>query len=775
MYYRDLIYVGVDNVLQRQMYASAANGRPRLISLLSGGLLGVSQVLPAENILQNAERFKFDVVEPSINRWSSYFAKRHISSTPTLRSMTLGMIDLRLALAHNPTSLKSPLPTLSFLAGKKDIALFPDNALEIFRRLNVSPFDVELKYLFKSFVEADANLYQTTMNGIQTYCRRNYTRVNGTQIPLPSITEEELTIIAASYLGILIAYVLPLPTTPVDNYQMYWATNILPQVFALVDQFNERSVIDTKQIENIAKFIYIMRYQVIHTPHKIAEELVEIQLTDPWSNLPPVMLGLNRELVHELADDIEDILEDSMEKEQNPFEDRAIGYIPFYTDYGQMDQEIIDCIEEDMDRLYELQEHYAYRALNENEILSLESLHARYYHLVKPAHNLSLEDMQSPKYRGVTVSTEAIPLVLMGALIVAIGSAIALAVKALLSVFGIGKQVKQELSIAEQTDQFINATMKSIQLQVNAVNDIGQNLSEVIDQALTNWSAENKARNKEYVRRIISTVRRYNPGSKLPKTDDVYDAGMLFIITELNGPEKITANMFTRKDNKHVPQVSTLFETKQGVDKLSKATQVIFEDTFKAVDALVAISSRTVTGRIIDELGKSDSSPTLDEFNKITNELSIAPESNNEQFVDMLSTTGAVNQQTVYRITVDHAAEISDIFISAADKGKLYQKHLANAKTELERALKEVEEAVKSGKLDDKKAKLINTAFNNRTSTARKVIINAARSLNTLAKQEFTIIQFLKQYKYLITNIGHAVVSLRTALGEEAGVEIVDE
>lgn len=742
----------VDTLLKQGFYVSLPNNRARVQSLLAGAILGLGQTLPADNILSQKQRFFYDLVDPSLNRFTRNLANKNVTSTPTLRTMTHAMVSLRLAMAHNPTELGNPIESLAWLTAKHDVPLFKDATLDVFKKLNISPFDIEIKHLFKAFVEADGNLYQTTMNGIETYCRRSYTRVNGTQVPLPSITEEELAIIAGGYLGILVAYVLSIPVTPVDQLDVYWAKSILPEVYGLVDQFNERAIMDVAHIEKVAKAIYFTRYNAIHQPALIAHTAVYLLLTSATSTLPPALLeNMHESLRDQIADDSRDLIS-SFSAAQETHDSDSFSAIGFdRMDFIELDNKILESMEKDMNLMYALQDCYARGALSDSDVISLEQLHARYYNYTSKIPNVSLEDVRSGKYYGQTVSTEGVGLIIFGVVAAAITGAIFMAVEAIMRLFMGSKQVGEKINIVAETDKYIKNIFTQISEQANQFNDVFAEIGRELEEAIAEAVAKSQENATRQVRIILSAARRYNPQAKIPKTD-VVNEGVKWILQNLNTPDKITALMYTRSDNEHVPQVSKAFTGTSPFANLKKHTDQSFESTMLAAELLTEVGNESILSKIIGEFKNGDHSKTLSAMSAASKQLTEVSNSAIERAMGLIDDTTAVNQKSVWEFTYVNGTEISSLFKAIDVKAKTMAEHLKKVKTTQERALRVVEDAVKSGKIDDGKGKQINDVLRDRIKASREVLVKTSRMGGIILKQEMTIVRFSQDLKAVVDN-----------------------
>lgn len=763
----------IDTLLKQGFYVSLPNNRARVQSLLAGAILGLGQTLPADNILSQKQRFFYDLVDPALNRFTRNIANKQVTSTPSLRTMTHAMVSLRLALAHNPTELGNPIESLAWITAKYDVPLFKDSTLEVFKKLNISPFDIEIKHLFKAFVEADGNLYQTTMNGIETYCRRNHTRINGTQIPLPSITEEELSIIAAGYLGILVAYILTIPVTPVDQLDVYWAKSILPEVYGLVDQFNERAIMDVSHIEKVAKAIYFTRYNAIHQPSLIAHNAVYLLLTSTTSTLPPALLeNIHEALRDQIADDSRDLLKSFSAAQETQDTDSLRAPTADRMDFAELDNLILESMDKDMQQMYALQECYASGSLSDADVVSLEQLHARYYAYTSKVPNVSLEDVRSGKYYGQTVSTEGLGLIIFGVIVAAIASAILMTVETIKRLFSGSQQVGNKINIIAETDKYIKGMFMQISKQANQYNhlfaQIGREIEDTIEEAI----GQSQDTAPRQVRTILSAVRRYNPTAKIPKTEALTD-GVLWILQNLNSPEKITALMYTRSDNEHVPQVSKAFTGAGPFANLKKHTDQSFESTILAAELLTQAGNESLLSMIINEFKNGDYSKTLSGMAAASKQLSEVTTNAVERAVGLIEDTTAVNQKTIWEFTYVNGAEISSLFKAIDVKAKTMSAHLQKVKSTQERALNVVEDAVKSGKIDDGKGKQINDVLRDRIKVCREVMIKTSRMGSAILKQEMSIVRFSQDLKAVVDNSYRTQKFIANALNN--GVRFEDE
>lgn len=767
------LHESIDYLLRQGFYTSLPTNRARVQSLLAGAILGLGQTLPAENILRNKERFFYDLVDPALQRFTRQLSNKHITSTPTLRTMTHAMVDMRLALAHNPTLLNNPIESLSWITAKQEVPLFKDSTLEVFKKLNISPFDIEIKHLFKAFVEADGNLYQTTMDGIHAYHRRSFTRVNGTQIPLPSITEEELSIIAGGYLGILIAYILPIPVTPADKFDIHWVTQILPQVYSLVDQFNERAIMDVAHIEKVAKAIYFNRYSVVHAVPRIAHNLVYLLLTNTTTSLPPALLeGMNENLRDQIADDTRDVLEKAFTMVETDELDSLGVALPDRFDFVELDNAVLEAIDRDMALVHSLQDAYSRGALSESDVVSLEHLHARYYNYTATVPGISLEDVRGGRYHGLSVSTEGAGLIIFGALAAAITAAIMLAINAIMSLFTGTKQVSKNIDIVADTNKYINNMFTQINQQANRFSDAFAEYGKHFDEVIAALEEQETQIAKSMVVRLLNAVRRYNPQAKIPKLD-VFGEGLMWILQNMNTQDKITALLFTRGDNSQVPQVSKAFSEQSRYNTLLKHTNASMQGIYDTVDAMSDVADETIVNRIITELKSGDQSRTLTAFSAETKTFSENLAVHVNLATEIVNDTTAVNQTKVWELVSKDASVLKELFREVETRSDVATKFLKNLKTKQDRTLKIIEDAVKSGKIDDKKGKQINDVYRERVRVCRESLVKIARMGGALLKQEMIILRFSKDFKTLVTDVKNSLDFVTDKLNN--GVEFTDE
>jgi hypothetical protein len=74
------------------------------------------------------------------------------------------------------------------------------------------------------------------------------------------------TLMTTMALSRALAYVLPLPSSPVDNVQSYWLMNSNRLVADTLSAINERNVIDVAQIAETTYAIWCLRYKMVFEP-----------------------------------------------------------------------------------------------------------------------------------------------------------------------------------------------------------------------------------------------------------------------------------------------------------------------------------------------------------------------------------------------------------------------------------------------------------------------------------------------------------------------------
>lgn len=74
------------------------------------------------------------------------------------------------------------------------------------------------------------------------------------------------TLMTTMALSRALAYVLPLPSSPVDNVQSYWLMANNRMVADILSAINERNVIDVAQIAETTYAIWCLRYKMVYNP-----------------------------------------------------------------------------------------------------------------------------------------------------------------------------------------------------------------------------------------------------------------------------------------------------------------------------------------------------------------------------------------------------------------------------------------------------------------------------------------------------------------------------
>src|SRR5699024_6730361 len=108
-----------------------------------------------------------------------------------------------------------------------------------------------------------ANVYLTVKQGLHGVKAQEAT-LRGTKVPLLSISEDQLAAIVPSFLGIVLGYVLPLPSSEVDHIHAYTMAQHSSSLYQHVDSLNESTIIDTEQALKIATAIYKLRYRMVY-------------------------------------------------------------------------------------------------------------------------------------------------------------------------------------------------------------------------------------------------------------------------------------------------------------------------------------------------------------------------------------------------------------------------------------------------------------------------------------------------------------------------------
>lgn len=82
------------------------------------------------------------------------------------------------------------------------------------------------------------------------------------------VNEKDRSDLIALGIGRTLAFDLALPTSPVASVQVYFSQNHYPHIAAVVSEFNEYAIIDTRLACDMAFKFYKLRYELLHCPQQ---------------------------------------------------------------------------------------------------------------------------------------------------------------------------------------------------------------------------------------------------------------------------------------------------------------------------------------------------------------------------------------------------------------------------------------------------------------------------------------------------------------------------
>ena len=81
-----------------------------------------------------------------------------------------------------------------------------------YKRLDISPYSVDLKYAFTKYAEQPDNLYNVITQGLVALSYLKTVRVGNIEVPRSIPSTDELAILAMPLIAIALGYTIPLPT-----------------------------------------------------------------------------------------------------------------------------------------------------------------------------------------------------------------------------------------------------------------------------------------------------------------------------------------------------------------------------------------------------------------------------------------------------------------------------------------------------------------------------------------------------------------------------------
>lgn len=757
----------IQKTIKEGVYSSLPANRARTNSLLVGSLIGLGITLPVEAIADRLERFNYDVVDPSIIRTISTIANTATTVTPTVRSATHAMVKYRYAIAHAPLTLLNPIESLTWALAANKVHLFKDSALEIFKDLGLSPQSIDLRRLFSTFADTSANVYLTVKQGLHGVKAQEAT-LRGTKVPLLSISEDQLAAIVPSFLGIVLGYVLPLPSSEVDDIHAYTMAQHSSSLYQHVDSLNESTIIDTEQALKIATAIYKLRYRMVYAQDTVAHNAVYSQLTTGTSFIPAELIAhVNEHLRDQIADDVRDILVKSKEQEEglngaligNPDElyfcEAVDGQLEIPTGraptFGFYDSLIMDNIEKDMAEVYRLQGLYQDGIFNERDIIALESIHGRYYHLIpRNLEGVSIEQVRGElnKYRNCSISQEG-----AGALAMAAGVAALAAIATFIGlIFNWFSKSSRE---ADKLDREIKQGMIEIDERTKEIGRQSIAMTQNFDKMQGSFNRyKNMKTDKTPVddrfNRIAAAIKKYNPKSQCPTNAATDRAGMLkFFGANLLDPNKISAVMLTRSDNSEVPQIPRAFYKENTFKDLIAKISKFVDMNNDLLMMVPTLTDKAYIARIIKDL--KDDGPLLK--NRLKEQEGAQAELRvlTEGFtVTLTQDLGAVNTTDIMSLAAKGSFSEALQSVNIDEFLKEVKNAQAALKARTHEGLKAIDDAVKKGELDEKEAKKLSDYITQLLRITRSNLTTSTRYMGEYFRAYRRIANFVKEYNYIL-------------------------
>lgn len=559
--------------LQHGKYKSTFN-QGRTNSIFLGALIGLNNNLPLEHNRFTIDRFCYDVIDPAVNRLTISLGNKTDAVKPTIRTAAHTFIKNRIAIIFEPLTLTNPIQSLAWMLGSNDFSLFTDSILEKYKRLDISPYSVDLKYAFTKYAEQPDNLYNVITQGLVAKLSKTV-RVGNTEVPRSIPSTDELAILAMPLIAIALGYTIPLPTCRVDDINSYIVSQHEGNIINQIDSINEKVIIDTSFVINATKHIYALRYLAMFETAVIAHNLVYMQLTDGTSDLPKELYKHFDDMLRdEVADDIRDTLVIGVSEETGGSNSscylECYTVTDFLTHYDNVfnyiakskveyDSIVFDNIIEQMDQLERMSTVISEGNVERN-MIALEDMYSSNYNKIpKDRTSVSAESYRRKldNTLSYSVSVEAgmssLGRALFGAIIRTI-------------VAFIIRSIRNMLRSRKHTKDIVEAIKKNN-------DDIRKRIEEI-----------NKARKDEFgthanknLHAIFQIITKYNPNYKLPKLTESRDsAAEKQFIDNLCMPGKIEEIMTTRIDNRNVKQISATYTDVNTMKRISTDMEKLF-------------------------------------------------------------------------------------------------------------------------------------------------------------------------------------------------------
>lgn len=118
---------------------------------------------------------------------------------------------------------------------------------------------------------------------------------------LSAYTTADKREVLGTVIGYLVAMNLPLPTTPVTETVNYYVVTHEPVAARVFDQINESEFLDTTMAREVARNIYLLRYNMVYSP-EVMISLTPSILASGVASLPSkVSAVINKVGVESLA------------------------------------------------------------------------------------------------------------------------------------------------------------------------------------------------------------------------------------------------------------------------------------------------------------------------------------------------------------------------------------------------------------------------------------------------------------------------------------------
>lgn len=144
--------------------------------------------------------------------------------------------------------------------------------------------------------------------------------------------------VVAATVALAISRLLPIPSAPVEDYSNFYTTQALPTARTLVDQFNSGVIIDCKQVLELTRQFWNLRYNAAHplilgfatTKYGFFDTIIGVGLF--VSEEAHCMLNEHKDKILLLAGEVANVF--ATELARNPYEDIGGQPTPASQDLG---------------------------------------------------------------------------------------------------------------------------------------------------------------------------------------------------------------------------------------------------------------------------------------------------------------------------------------------------------------------------------------------------------------------------------------------------------